>query len=135
MLLLAIVLARSGWVVLAVALVAIPAGIAVAFRGPAQIAPVLGALLLAAAELAYWSIEKAPPARESTEVGVFRGLWLVGMCLAGCVAGLLISAVSDLPVSGGFDLTALGVLAAIGVPAGLLWMSRNVLRSGVHGGP
>lgn len=134
LLVLALVLAKSSWVVLAVGAVAIPAGAGVVLRGPTQFAPVLGALLLAAAELAYWSIERALAAREPADVGIFRGLWLVGLGLAGCGAGLLLSAVSDLPLSGGFDLTALGILAAIAIPAGILWLAQDALRPGTRGG-
>jgi hypothetical protein len=44
-----------------------------------------------------------------------------------------VSAVSDLPISGGFDLTALGILAAIGILAVLLWLGRDALRAGRNG--
>ncbi|HUY10547.1 MAG TPA: hypothetical protein VMW80_14080 [Candidatus Dormibacteraeota bacterium] len=134
LLLLALLLARPRWVVPAIVAVAFPAGAALSLRGPAQLAPILGAVLLAAAELAYWSIERATPARESFDVGLFRGVWMVGLCLAGCGAGLLVSAVSDLPVSGGFDLTAMGIVAAVAISFGLLWLGRDALRSRVSAG-
>jgi len=133
LLVVAMALASASLVVPAVVAVAIPEGAAFAFGRPAPWAPILGALLLAAAELAFWSIEWALPARESAEVLVFRGLWLAGLCLAGCGAGLLVSAVADLPISGGFDLTALGILAAIGILAVLLWLGRDALRAGRNG--
>lgn len=135
LLLLALLLARSRWVVPSIVAVAIPAGAAVALRGPAQWAPILGAVLLAAAELGYWSIERATPARESVDVGVHRGVWIVGLCLTGCGAGLLVAAVSDLPISGGFDLTAIGIVAAVGISLGLLWLVRDALRAGVGEAP
>ncbi|MGH7641513.1 MAG: hypothetical protein ACRENX_00585 [Candidatus Dormibacteria bacterium] len=127
-LLAALMLPRSGWVVPAVVAVAIPEGAVLALGGPAQWTPVLGALLLAAAELAFWSIEREPPAKESAEVGVSRGLWLVGLCLIGCAAGLLMTLIAAIPVSGGFDLTLLGVVGAIGILVVLLWLGRDVLR-------
>lgn len=129
LLVLALVLARSGWVMLAVGAVALPEGTTLALGGPAQLAPILGALLLASAELAYWSIERRAPAAESAEVGAFRALWLVALCLAGCGAGLMILAVSDLPISGGFDLTAVGILGAIGISVALLWLGRDAARA------
>jgi hypothetical protein len=135
LLLLALLLARSRWVVPAVVAVAIPAGAALALRGPAQWAPILGAVLLASAELAFWSIERATPARESVDVGIYRGVSMVGLCLAGCGAGLLVAAVSDLPISGGFDLTAIGIVAAVGISVGLWWLVRDALRSGVGSAP
>ncbi len=135
MLLGALSVARAGLVVPAVVVVAIPDGAAVALGGSAQLAPVLGALLLAAGELAFWSIEKATPARESAQVGLSRAVWLVGLCLAGCIIGLLITAISDLPVTGGFDLTALGVLAAIGIAALLLWLGRDAIFPGISDRP
>ena len=115
--------------------VAIPGGTVVTLRGPARVAPILGALLLATAELAFWSIERAVVAQESSEVGVFRVVWPLGLGLAGCGAGLVVSAVADIPVSGGFDLTALGSVAAIGVAAGLLWLGRDAVLSRPHGEP
>ncbi|MGH7667798.1 MAG: hypothetical protein ACRENY_00530 [Candidatus Dormibacteria bacterium] len=127
-LILALVLARAALVTVAVLLAAIPAGAALALGGPAPLAPVIGALLLAGAELGFWSIERQLPARESLEVGSFRALWLVGVALAGCGVGMLLSLVSDAPVAGGFDLTALGIVAVISIPALLLWLGRDALR-------
>lgn len=124
----ALVLARADWVVPAVAVVIVPEAVTVAIGGPAQLAPVLGTLLLAAAELAFWSIERSSPAQEASGVGLVRLLWLLGVGLAGCAVGLLMATLSELPLAGGFDLTALGMAAAITVGCALLWLSREAVR-------
>jgi hypothetical protein len=124
------VLARPQLVVPAVAAVAIPEGTSLALGGPTILAPVLGSALLAAAELAFWSIDNANPARESGRVVLFRGLRLLTMCLIGCVAALALYAISATPLSGGFDLTAIGIVSAVGVMVAVLWLGRAVLGVG-----
>lgn len=128
-LVLAVVLARPALVPVAVAAVAIPEGASLALAGPTALAPILGAALLAGSELAFWSIEWAVPARESVGVGVVRTLRLAGMCLIGATAGLAISAASGVPIAGGFDLTALGILATLGVLVAFIWLGRVALRA------
>lgn len=132
-LLLALALARSDWALWAVGVVAVAEGAAFALRAPALLAPFMGALLLIAAELALWSIERSHPAQEATAVGLFRAVRLTGLALAGCGFGLLALAASDLAVSGGFDLTAVGVVAVVAILGLVFWLGRGALRGGVRG--
>jgi hypothetical protein len=124
------VLARSDLVVPAIAVVAIPVGTSLALGGPAILAPVLGSALLASAELAFWSIDNAVPARESVRVVIFRGLRLLAVCVIGCALALALYALSDTPISGGFDLTAIGIVSAVGVLVVVLWLGRAALGYG-----
>lgn len=124
------VLARSDLVVPAVAVVAIPEGTSLALGGSAILAPVLGSALLAAAELAFWSIDNAVPAKESLQVVLFRVLRLLTVCLIGCALAFALYALSATPVSGGFDLTAIGIVSAVGVLVVVLWLGRAVLGYG-----
>lgn len=123
-------LARPQLVVPAVAAVAIPEGASLALGGPAILAPVLGAALLAGAELAFWSIDNATPARESGRVVLFRGLRLITVCLLGCALALALYALSATPISGGFDLTLIGTMSAVGLMVVVLWLGRAVLGPG-----
>jgi hypothetical protein len=124
------VLARPELVVASVAAVAIPEGASLALGGPAILAPVLGSALLAAAELAFWSIDNAVPAKESLQVVLFRGLRLLTVCFVGCALALALYALSATPISGGFDLTAIGIVSAVGVLVVVLWLGRAVLGYG-----
>jgi hypothetical protein len=124
------VLARPQLVVPAVAAVAIPEGASLALGGPAILAPVLGAALLAGAEFAFWSIDNATPASESRRVILFRGLRLVTMCLLGCALALAFYALSATPISGGFDLTLIGTISAVGLMIVVLWLGRAALGVG-----
>ena len=101
-----------------------------ALGGPAILAPVLGSALLASAELAFWSIDNAVPARESVRVVIFRGLRLLAVCVIGCALALALYALSDTPISGGFDLTAIGIVSAVGVLVVVLWLGRAALGYG-----
>jgi len=132
-LLLALAFARSDWALWAVGLVAVAEGAAFALRAPALLAPFMGALLLISAELALWAIERARPAQEAIAVGLFRAVRLSALALAGCGFGLLALAGSDLAVSGGFDLTAVGVAAVVAILGLVFWLGRGALRAGVRG--
>jgi hypothetical protein len=123
-------LARPQLVVPAVAAVAIPEGASLALGGPAILAPVLGAALLAGTELAFWSIDNATPVRESGPVVLFRSLRLLTVCLIGCALALGLYALSATPISGGFDLTLIGLVSAVGVMVVVLWLGRAVLGGG-----
>ncbi len=107
------------------AVAAVSEGVTLTLGGPVALAPLLGGLLLLSCELAFWSIDRSRPAVEWVSVGVFRGVWLAGLALAGAALGLGLTLASRLPFSGGFDLTALGILALIALAA-LLLASRRV---------
>jgi hypothetical protein len=129
-LVLALAIARPLLVVPAVALVAFPEGAALVLGGPVLLSPILGAGLLLAAELAFWSIDGATPARESPRVGMLRALWLLGMASVGAVVGLGVLAASTVSISGGFELTVLGVGAGVALLALLGWLGRLALAPG-----
>jgi hypothetical protein len=80
-------------------------------------APVVGAFLFLAAELAYWSIELRPPARQARGLPVRRLTTVVGVALAAEVlAGLaLLSAVPRRDL--GVVLDVAGAVAAVAVIA------------------
>jgi hypothetical protein len=80
-------------------------------------APVVGAFLFLAAELAYWSIELRPPARQARGLPVRRLTTVVGVALAAEVlAGLaLLSAVPRRDL--GVVLDVAGAVAAVAVVA------------------
>lgn len=129
LLVVATALAISALVVLAVLTVGLAVGASVALGGPEVLAPILGTALLLAAELAFWSIDCSRPARVAARVGPVRGLRLTVLGLAGCFAGLALSAASDVPLAGGFVLTAAGTLAALGMLGILGWLGRSALTA------
>lgn len=126
-LVLVLAIARPGLVITAIAVVALPEGAALALGGPVVLSPILGAGLLLAAELSFWSIDGADPARELPRVEVLRALRLLGMASAGAAVGLGVLALSTVPISGGFELTALGVGAAVALLVLLGWLGKAAL--------
>jgi hypothetical protein len=80
-------------------------------------APVVGVFLFLAAELAYWSVELRPPARQAPDLPVRRLTTVVAVALAAQVlAGLaLLSAVPRRDL--GVVLDVAGALAAVAVVA------------------
>lgn len=55
------------------------------------------------------------------------------MCLLGCALALAFYALSATPISGGFDLTLIGTVSAVGLMVAVLWLGRAAL--GVGGKP
>jgi hypothetical protein len=80
-------------------------------------APIVGVFLFLAAELAYWSIELRPPARQAPDLPVRRLTTVVAVALAAEVlAGLaLLSAVPGRDL--GLVLDVAGAVAAVAVVA------------------
>jgi hypothetical protein len=95
-------------------------------------APVAGAALFLMAELAYWSIEQRPPARQARELPVHRLATILGVVLA----AEALSAAALLTASPGPDvgvvLDAAGVAAAVAAVALLLGLLDRH-RSGPEG--
>jgi hypothetical protein len=88
-------------------------------------AVVVGVLLLAAAELAYWSIGEHPRIRSERPV-VARRLALLGALLAcAFVVDVLLLAVSSLAVPRGAVLAAAGTAAAVAAVALVLRLGRK----------
>ncbi len=127
---LVLVLARERWVVPALAVVALPEGAALALGGPVALCPLLGPALLLSAELAFWSLEGARPAREALRLSLVRILWLLLLALGGGLAALLTLGLAAVPLSGGAYLTLCGVLAAVLLLALVGWAGRRALLQG-----
>jgi hypothetical protein len=93
-------------------------------------APVVGVFLFLAAELAYWSVELRPPARQARELPLRRLITVVAVALAAEVlAGLaLLSAVPGRGRDAGVVLDAAGAAAAVAAVA--LLMGLPARRAG-----
>ena len=141
--LLVLVVGLAGWLAVAAAVATrspapLPTGLALigaeyaAFLllrdgGVDPFAPVVGAGLFAAAELAYWALDagRVPDER----VLLVRRLTTVAISalVAGSVGAVVVTA-SDFAVNGGVALEALGVAAAVvsvGFVAALAWRRRE----------
>lgn len=108
-----------GWpqlVALAVILLAAPDAVVLALHGPLLLAPPLGAALLGASELAYWSVELRKGGSDvQARLRLHLGLRLLVMATIGAALGVLLLAVADLPASGSLVLTILGAVAVVAV--------------------
>jgi hypothetical protein len=93
-------------------------------------APVVGVSLFVAAELAYWSVELRPPARQAPELPLRRLATVVAVALAAEVlAGTaLLSATPGRAAS--LLLDTAGVLAAVGVVALLVGLPARRRQGG-----
>jgi hypothetical protein len=89
-------------------------------------AAVVGALLLAAAELAFWSIEADPRIHEERAVVVRRVTTLVALLAGSALLGMLV--VSAAAVSGASNVlaAAVGVAAAVAAVALVLRLLRGI---------
>jgi hypothetical protein len=89
-------------------------------------AAVVGALLLAAAELAFWSIEADPRIHEERAVVVRRVTTLAALLAGSALLGMLV--VSAAAVSGGSNVlaAAAGVAAAVAAVALVLRLLRGI---------
>jgi hypothetical protein len=109
----------AGWprlVALAVILLAAPEAVVLAMHGPLLLAPPLGAGLLGASELGYWSVDlRAGGSDVRARLRIRLGLRLLVMAAVGAGLGVLLLAVADLPANGSLDLTILGAVAVVAV--------------------
>lgn len=103
----------------------IPAAAVMVQRGPLLLAVPLGGLLLVAAELAYLSADLRPRGATEAAAVVLRGGPAAAVAIAGMAAGLLVVAVGGLPVTGGLDLTLVGVAAVLILLGGAAWLTRS----------
>ena len=91
-------------------------------------APVAGAALFLMAELAYWSIELRPPARQARELPGQRLTTILGVVLAAEALGALALLTASPGADAGIVLDAAGVaagVAAIALLLGLLGRHRG----------
>ena len=118
----------EGAVLAAVGLVLLSDVLGLVLRGAAldQWAPLAGAALLVAAEVAHWSIELAPPAPLPEAAVAARRLGAIGAAaLLGMVAGTAAVGAGALAIRGGTLLTAAGVVAVMGVLGTVAWLARR----------
>jgi hypothetical protein len=87
-------------------------------------APVVGAALLAVAELGYWSLELRRPVADEAGTSL-RRLGLLAVLLAGVLAlGVVLLALVEAVSTGGPAIDLLGAVAAIGALALLALAAR-----------
>jgi len=115
----------------AVILLAAPEALVLAERGPALLAPLLGAGLLLVAELSYWSLEFTTPGRTGARLRVRLSLRLASMAVAGALVGWLVLEVGGLSATGTLDLTMFGAAAVLAILA----LAAILVRSAVQGTP
>ena len=141
--LLLLALGLAGWLLVAAAVATrspapLPTGLALlgveyaaslllSSGGVDPFAPVVGAALFAAAELAYWSLEAGVVPDERARVVRHLTTVAISALVAGSVGGVVVTA-ADFAVNGGVALEALGVAAAVasvGFVAALAWRRRE----------
>ena len=88
-----------------------------------SLAPAYAAGLLAAAELAYWALERTA-VEDVGELRLRRPVTAAAACLASLLAAALVLVASDTSVAGGLALQIAGVAAAtatLALVTGLAW--------------
>jgi len=121
----------TGWrflIALALPPLLAPQAVVLLERGPLLLAPVLGATLLAASELAFWSIGARPPGKHSGRLLVTLVIRVWGLSVGGAVLGWLVLAISGLKTAGSLDLTFIGSVAVVALLAAMTWLVRAGLR-------
>ena len=88
-------------------------------------APVLAALLFAAAELAYWSLELRDSVADEPGTYLRRLGLLAGLSLGVIALGQLLLALVDVSERGGIAIEALGVVAAVAALAIVALIGRR----------
>lgn len=118
---------RPAPVGLGVLCLGIPCAAVLVQRGPLLLSVLLGGLLLVAGELAYLGVDLRRPGSTEGTALTLRVARVAAVAIAGMAAGLLVVAVGALPVSGGLDLTLVGVGAVVALLGGAAWLSRSRL--------
>jgi hypothetical protein len=88
-------------------------------------APLAAAALLLTAELAWWSIEPRIPAWAQRRLALRRLAWILFLCAASGVVAASVMLTAGAPLGGGFGLELMGVLAAMGALAVLVYVARR----------
>lgn len=88
-------------------------------------APLVGAGLLAVAELAYWSLELKGPGREEPRLLARRAAALVALALVSLLLGALVVTITAVPLGGGVLWDAIGVAAAAAALALILRLAQR----------
>lgn len=87
-------------------------------------AAIVGAGLLLAAELAFWSIESDRRIHEERPLVVWRSLTLTALVVTAALFGFLLVGAAAVSAAAGLLLTAVGVAAAVGSVAVVLRLVR-----------
>jgi len=87
-------------------------------------AAVVGAALLLAAELAFWSIASDRRIHQEQALAIRQSLTLAGLVVAAGLVGFMLVAAAAVSVAAGLLLTALGVAAAVGAVGVVLRLVR-----------
>jgi F0F1-type ATP synthase assembly protein I len=111
----------------AVILLAAPEALLLAERGPALLAPLLGAGLLLVAELSFWSLDFSAPARSAARLRVRLAVRLASMA-AGTILGWLVMEIGGFSAGGTIDLTILGAAAVLAILVVAAIMVRSAVR-------
>ena len=113
----AIVVARSGFIALALGLLALLffAHLLVAGESGTETAAIVGVLLLLAGELGQWSIDARLAGHYERSLHVTRALGIGTLGLLGLAVAFLALVAAGLPTSGGIETVAIGMAAAVGV--------------------
>jgi len=112
----------------AVILLAAPEALLLAERGPALLAPLLGAGLLLVAELSFWSLDFSAPARSAARLRVRLAVRLASMAAAGTILGWLVMEIGGFSAGGTIDLTILGAAAVLAILVVAAIMVRSAVR-------
>ena len=88
-------------------------------------APLLAAGLLACAELAWWSIDPRVPAWAQPGLTARRLATIVAMCAFGTGIGAVMLVAAGASLSGGVGLELVGILAATGAVALVVYAARS----------
>lgn len=99
-------------------------------------APLMGAGLLALAELAYWSLELKGPQREERRLLARRAAAVVALALVSLLVGSIVVTITAVPLGGGVLWDAVGVAAAAAALTMILRLARrDVAQDSTSGRP
>lgn len=118
-----------GWSVLVPwSVVSLGAAYAVSLHGTDAIdsrAPVVGALLVLVAELAYWSVERRAPIGDEAGLHLRRAATVLATTAAAAAVGAALLTATAVPLGGSVAWDGLGLAAAAAAVATLALLSRR----------
>lgn len=114
---LAVVFALPGWIGPALGYLALLVLLRILFLGSIDVivAAFAGVVLLAAGELAQWSIDAVHRGRYAARVHAARATGIAVLVLRGIGVVLVAGLAATLPLSGGIELMLIAVAAAVGL--------------------
>jgi hypothetical protein len=119
----------SGWPApIPWAVVSLGSSYAVSLHGQHTIdgrAPLVGAALVLAAELAYWSLERRTPVGDEAGLHLRRALSILATTFGSAAVAAILLAATSVPLGGSVTWDAFGLAAAAGAVAVLALMSQK----------